>query len=94
MTDALDSVSQMCDAGNTVVFGKYGGYVMGPGGRVDFDRVDDSYVRSTWVKRPKHKITKQKQDANINPLEKTENTATRDNKVSDPAFGRPGDKSL
>ena len=54
---ALDSVSQICDTGAQVLFTKWGGYILGPAGRVDFTRVGDTYVRSTWVKRPKKKAS-------------------------------------
>ena len=56
---ALDSVSQICDTGAQVLFTKWGGYILGPAGRVDFTRVGDTYVRTTWVKRPRKKIVKQ-----------------------------------
>ena len=49
----LDSVSQICDTGAQVLFTKWGGYIMRPTGRVDFKRVNDTYVRSTWVRRPR-----------------------------------------
>ena len=47
----LDSVSQICDKGNIVVFTKNGGYICGPRGRMAFKRQNDTYVRNTWVKR-------------------------------------------
>ena len=59
---ALDSVSQICDTGAQVLFTKWGGHILGPAGRVDFTRVGDTYIRSTWVKRPKRKSTKEKPD--------------------------------
>ena len=55
VTTPLDSVSQICDAGNSVVFNSWGGYIVGPGGRVDFERIGDTYHRTTWVKRPRRR---------------------------------------
>ena len=47
---ALDSVSQMCDGGATVVFHKDGGWVERPNGdRTIFKRDRDTYVREVWV---------------------------------------------
>ena len=53
VTVPLDSISQMCDNGATVVFNKHGGYILRRGGRVDFERRNDSYVRRSWVRRKK-----------------------------------------
>ena len=53
VTDALDSISQICDAGNTVVFTSSGGYVVGPAGKTVFERSGDTYIRKMWVKRPR-----------------------------------------
>ena len=49
----LDSVSQMCDAGATVVFDKTGGWALSESGRVlcSFLRRNDTYVRRAWVPR-------------------------------------------
>ena len=82
VTTALDSVSQICDAGNSVVFNKWGGFIAGPHGRVNFDRVDDTYVRTTWVKRPKLP----KRTGNT---EETTNT-TAAGTAGSTGFGRPG----
>ena len=47
---ALDSVSQICDSGATVVFRKDGGYIQRPDGqRTEFRREHDTYVRDVWV---------------------------------------------
>ena len=47
---ALDSVSQICDAGSTVVFRADGGYIERPDGkRTVFRRDRDTYVRDVWV---------------------------------------------
>ena len=49
---ALDSVSQICDSGATVVFGKAGGHIEMPdGSRETFERVGDTYIRTTVVER-------------------------------------------
>ena len=49
---ALDSVSQICDSGATVVFRKDGGYIERPDGqRTTFRRDHDTYVRDVWVPR-------------------------------------------
>ena len=48
----LDSVSQICDGGATVMFTATGGQIIGPDYSVDFERKGDTYVRSTWVKVP------------------------------------------
>ena len=47
----LESVSQICDSGSVVVFNASGGYVIGPAGRIEFERKGDIYVRRTWVKK-------------------------------------------
>ena len=47
----LDSVSQICDRGNVVVFTQAGGFVCGPQGKLAFKRKNDTYVRQTWVRR-------------------------------------------
>ena len=50
----LDSVSQMCDSGSTVIFNKHGGRVIGSNGAVicQFDRKNDTYVRRSWIQKP------------------------------------------
>ena len=68
VTTALDSVAQICDAGNSVVFDKWGGYIIGPGGKVDFKRVDDNYIRTTWVKRPRKPRKKKTVSDNDEPM--------------------------
>ena len=47
----LDSVSQMCDSGATVIFDKRGGWVLNDTGNVlcTFERRNDTYVRRAWV---------------------------------------------
>ena len=52
VSTALDSVSQICDKGNIVVFTQQGGYICGPKCKLEFVRRNDTYVRTTWVKRP------------------------------------------
>ena len=48
---ALDSVSQVCDAGSTVVFKKSGGYIESSNGRrIPLARIGDTYFRATWVR--------------------------------------------
>ena len=49
----LDSVSQICDRGNIVVFTSKGGYICGERGRIAFQRKNDTYHRTTWVRRPR-----------------------------------------
>ena len=51
----LDSVSQICDKGNIVVFTADGGFICGPRGRLAFRRKNDTYVRHTWVRKSKAK---------------------------------------
>ena len=51
VTVALDSVSQMCDAGAIIVFTKGGGYILKDGKRHDFVRKGDTYIRRTWLKK-------------------------------------------
>ena len=49
---ALDSVSQMCDKGATVIFQKHGGRVIdGKGTEHTFDRVGNTYKRRMWIPR-------------------------------------------
>ena len=104
VTNALDSVSQICDARNTVVFTSEGGYVIGPRGRHDFDRVGDTYVRSTWVRRPRSRKkpndkqntmqTDQsaKMDVVVDIVENNGKLEMETEKGS--AFGRPGPRCL
>ena len=82
---ALDSVSQICDTGAQVLFTKWGGHILGPAGRVDFTRVGDTYVRSTWVKRPKKRIPKPEvtNDNDVDMTQKAIKSVTR-------PFGRLG----
>ena len=49
----LDSVSQICDRGNIVVFTSKGGYICGAKGRIAFQRKNDTYHRTTYVRRPR-----------------------------------------
>ena len=53
---ALGSVARMCDKGNRVVFEADGGYIMNlaDGRYTRFERKDNVYVMSTWVKRPRN----------------------------------------
>ena len=55
----LDSVSQICDTGAKVVFEQDGGYIESKSGkRIMFERVGDTYCRTTWVpKKPELKET-------------------------------------
>ena len=47
---ALDSVSQICDAGATVTFRRDGGTITEADGTTsEFGRVDNTYIRDTWV---------------------------------------------
>ena len=47
---ALDSISQICDSGATVVFNKHGGYIERPDGRkTTFKRDRDTYIREVWI---------------------------------------------
>ena len=55
VSNPLDSVSQICDKGNIVVFTKDGGYICGPRGKLGFVRKQDTYVRRTWIKKRKSK---------------------------------------
>ena len=51
ITTPLDSVSQICDAGNKVVFTREGGWIEGPDEKKTcFERDGDTYRRITWVK--------------------------------------------
>ena len=105
VTTALDSVAKICDAGNRVIFDKWGGYIAGGKGRVDFKRVDDSYVRTTWVRRPrkpkKNPTAENEKDEEMPQASaltqktdgKTQNKAM-ENKRNDQGFGRPGPRSL
>ena len=89
VTDALDSVSQMCDAGNVVVFMRDGGYVAGPkGGKVTFKRVGDTYMRTTWVKRPKGTRRSTKRE-HTKPKQDTDGDIVMQDAAGAP-FGRPG----
>ena len=85
---ALDSVSQICDTGAQVLFTKWGGHILGPAGRVDFTRVGDTYVRSTWVKRPRKRIPKPEttKDDDVEMTPKALKSMTR-------PFGRLGTKT-
>ena len=48
----LDSVSQICDTGATVVFTKTGGRIVDASGAVTtFSREKDAYIREMWVPR-------------------------------------------
>ena len=60
----LDSVSQICDKGNVAVFTATGGYICGPHGRLSFKRKNDTYVRQTWVRKPRLPGTAAKKDKN------------------------------
>ena len=51
VSSPLDSVSQICDKGNVVVFTQGGGYICGPHGKLAFKRRNDTYVRTTWVRK-------------------------------------------
>ena len=47
---ALDSVSQICDSGATVIFTKTGGRIVDPSGtETAFVRDKDTYIREMWV---------------------------------------------
>ena len=50
----LDSVSAICDKDNWVAFGKNGGFIesLATGERTFFEREDDVYIRSMWMKMP------------------------------------------
>ena len=70
---ALDSVSQICDSGATVVFQKDGGFIERPGGhRTPFRRERDTYVRDVWIPT----------GAEVTGTKRTE-------QVQGPAFNRP-----
>ena len=47
----LESVSQLCDAGATILFHRTGGVIDGPAGKIPFERNGDTYVRKTWVRK-------------------------------------------
>ena len=52
VTVPLDSVSQICDAGATVVFTDKGGHIeQADGTKEMFDRVGDTYMRTVLVER-------------------------------------------
>ena len=52
MAVALDSVSQVCDAGAMVIFTQDGGRIEQADGTLDkFDRVGDTYMRTVLVDR-------------------------------------------
>ena len=96
VTDALDSVSQICDAGNTVIFNSNGGYIIGPGGKTAFDRVYDTYVRTTWVKNPKKPRRRRNpvKEKDQGDVEMTDAVATVKQVGNGTPFGRPGGSSL
>ena len=53
VTVALDSISQMCDAGAEVIFRKDGGVIRAATGQeTPFRSVNDTYVRDVWVEKP------------------------------------------
>ena len=93
---ALDSVSQICDTGAQVLFTKWGGHILGPAGKVDFTRVGDTYVRSTWVKRPRKKAPPQagsQPTTGDDDVQMTTTETTKDLKsVTTRPFGRLGMK--
>ena len=46
----LDSVSQICDSGATVIFTKTGGRIVAASGaETEFIRDKDTYIREMWV---------------------------------------------
>ena len=48
----LDSISQICDAGATVLFTSTGGTInLANGEKMDFERRDNTYFRKMWVDR-------------------------------------------
>ena len=50
VTAALDSISQICDTGATVTFGRHGGYIKQNNGlTIPFQREGDTYTRRVWV---------------------------------------------
>ena len=73
VTVPLDSVCQMCDAGNVVVFTAQGGYVAGPSGKITFVRDKDTFVRKTWVRSDR--------------VKKKENTQAKVDKDGDAVMG-------
>ena len=73
VTSPLESVSQICDAGNIVVFTKHGGYINGPKQRIAFERQGDNYVRKTWVRSDR--------------VKKKENTQAKVDKDGDAVMG-------
>ena len=57
ITHALDSVSQICDAGATVTFHRDGGWIEGPSGKkTAFERNGDTYTRTVWVPEVDEKV--------------------------------------
>ena len=56
VTVPLDSVAQICDSGAQVLFTSTGGYILNKMGRHDFTRQGNTYVRKTWVRKPKKKM--------------------------------------
>ena len=65
----LDSVSQICDKGNIVVFTSTGGYICGPHGKLSFKRRNDTYVRQTWVRKPRDGATGGRKKKESNSME-------------------------
>ena len=53
---ALDSVSQICDTGATVIFEKGGGRIITAGGgtKIPFERYKDPYRRRVWIENKDH----------------------------------------
>ena len=51
VSSPLDSVSQICDKGNIVIFTQAGGFICGPHGKLAFKRKNDTYVRNTWIRK-------------------------------------------
>ena len=50
INSALDSVSQICDAGATVTFTKTGGWILtDAGARTEFERKGDTYTRTVFL---------------------------------------------
>ena len=50
VTVALDSVSQICDAGASVTFGRHGGFItQQDGSTIPFQREGDTYTRIVWA---------------------------------------------
>ena len=56
---ALDSVSQICDHGATVLFTRSGGLITGPNGeKTEVRRVGHTYIREIWVDPPSAGFTR------------------------------------